>query len=320
MRASAAAAGERIPPWLSVTLGVVCTVVGAVLVLRPFASLALLVVAVVVWPAPSIVVVAVLVGVGLVVSGVLDGSGAVDVLPGPTARAVPAWVRVRWTPATTRRTPRITTRTPKTTATTSTVTSGHARARTPSTTDATPSATRVQRSTPPDRTPSNPSRTPATPSPTATSTATTTIEGAGHTTTATASARNTSPRATCGQRGGCGAPGPGSSPRSGERPATSSVTPRTTAPTATAITRRASDANGRRTRAAPTSAHTTPSVTDTHGGTLSPAAAADARILAPRRLTPRTYRARCRSARRPPSARDVDADARSGTAPGTFAA
>jgi uncharacterized membrane protein HdeD (DUF308 family) len=121
MRASAAAAGERVPPWVSVTLGVVCTVVGAVLVLRPFASLALLVVAVVVgavvlgvtelvggrspdrgddrrapraprwphvarglvflalavavvaWPAPSIVVVAVLVGVGLVVAGVLDG-------------------------------------------------------------------------------------------------------------------------------------------------------------------------------------------------------------------------------------------------------
>ena len=48
MRASAAAAGERVPPWVSVTLGVVCTVVGAVLVLRPFASLALLVVAVVV--------------------------------------------------------------------------------------------------------------------------------------------------------------------------------------------------------------------------------------------------------------------------------
>ncbi|UKJ66042.1 DUF308 domain-containing protein [Cellulosimicrobium cellulans] len=121
MRASAAAAGERVPPWVSVALGVVCTVVGAVLVLRPFASLALLVVAVVVgavvlgvtelvggrtpgrgdgpgaprgprwphvvrglvfltlavavvvWPAPSIVVVAVLVGVGLVVAGVLDG-------------------------------------------------------------------------------------------------------------------------------------------------------------------------------------------------------------------------------------------------------
>ncbi len=48
MRASAAAAGERVPPWVSVTLGVVCTVVGAVLLLRPFASLALLVVAVVV--------------------------------------------------------------------------------------------------------------------------------------------------------------------------------------------------------------------------------------------------------------------------------
>ncbi|MGN7702280.1 lipase family protein [Cellulosimicrobium sp. 22601] len=47
-RASAAAAGERVPPWVSVTLGVVCAVVGAVLVLRPFASLALLVVAVVV--------------------------------------------------------------------------------------------------------------------------------------------------------------------------------------------------------------------------------------------------------------------------------
>lgn len=121
MRASAAAAGERVPPWVSVALGVVCALVGAGLVLRPFASLALLVVAVVVgavvlgvtelvggrspdrgdepgaprsprwphvarglvflalagavvvWPAPSIVVVAVLVGVGLVVAGVLDG-------------------------------------------------------------------------------------------------------------------------------------------------------------------------------------------------------------------------------------------------------
>ncbi|WP_454728228.1 lipase family protein [Cellulosimicrobium protaetiae] len=81
MRASAAAAGERIPPWLSVTLGVVCTVVGAVLVLRPFASLALLVVAVV---------------VGAVVLGVTElvGSRSPDRGDDPGAPRAPRWPHV----------------------------------------------------------------------------------------------------------------------------------------------------------------------------------------------------------------------------------
>ncbi|WP_083259971.1 lipase family protein [Cellulosimicrobium cellulans] len=119
-------ADSRVPPAVPVALGVVCTVLGAFVVLRPFASLALLVAVVVVgavvlgvaelvgesgpsrpgdvpaarrrrfrgargvaflalalavllWPGPSLVVVTVLVGLGLVVAGALDvGEGLLE--------------------------------------------------------------------------------------------------------------------------------------------------------------------------------------------------------------------------------------------------
>lgn len=83
MRASAAAAGERVPPWVSVTLGVVCALVGAAVVLRPFASLALLVVAVAVG--------AVVLGVTELVAGRLPDRGDE---PGPGAPQPPRWPHV----------------------------------------------------------------------------------------------------------------------------------------------------------------------------------------------------------------------------------
>ncbi|MGN6239914.1 MAG: lipase family protein [Cellulosimicrobium cellulans] len=86
MRASAAAAAERVPPWVSVTLGVVCTLVGAGLVLRPFASLALLVVAVVVG--------AVVLGVTELVGG-RSPDRADESRPGaPDAPRAPGWPHV----------------------------------------------------------------------------------------------------------------------------------------------------------------------------------------------------------------------------------
>jgi uncharacterized membrane protein HdeD (DUF308 family) len=136
LRARLRDAGDRVPPWVSALLGTVCVVVGAVVVLRPFASLALLVVAVVVgsvvlgvaelvgdrpttgevaasasrwspvlrvaraltflalaaavalWPGPSLLVVTILVGIGLVVSG------ALDVLEGMLARGTERWTLV----------------------------------------------------------------------------------------------------------------------------------------------------------------------------------------------------------------------------------
>ncbi|MFF2268289.1 lipase family protein [Cellulosimicrobium cellulans] len=86
MRSSAAAAGERVPPWVSVTLGVVCTVVGAVLVLRPFASLALLVVAVVVG--------AVVLGVTELVGGRSPDRGDESGPGAPDAPRAPGWPHV----------------------------------------------------------------------------------------------------------------------------------------------------------------------------------------------------------------------------------
>ncbi|MDF9875606.1 lipase family protein [Cellulosimicrobium cellulans] len=83
MRASAAAAGERVPPWVSVALGVVCALVGAAVVLRPFASLALLVVAVVVG--------AVVLGVTELVTGRSPDRGDE---PGPGAPRAPRWPHV----------------------------------------------------------------------------------------------------------------------------------------------------------------------------------------------------------------------------------
>ncbi|MET7133057.1 DUF308 domain-containing protein [Cellulosimicrobium sp. MI9406] len=123
--------GDRLPPWAAVVLGAAATALGAAVVLRPFASLAVLVVAVVaafvvlgvvelvgdggttpdargpralrvvrgllflalavavlVWPAPTIGVVALLVGVGLVVSGVLD------VVDGVRSSGTDRWARV----------------------------------------------------------------------------------------------------------------------------------------------------------------------------------------------------------------------------------
>ncbi|UTT59350.1 lipase family protein [Cellulosimicrobium cellulans] len=123
--------GDRLPPWAAVVLGAAATALGAAVVLRPFASLAVLVVAVVaafavlgvaelvgdggapsdargaralrvvrgvlflalavavlVWPAPTIAVVAVLVGVGLVVAGVLD------VVDGVRSSGTDRWARV----------------------------------------------------------------------------------------------------------------------------------------------------------------------------------------------------------------------------------
>nr|WP_167405807.1 lipase family protein [Sphaerisporangium cinnabarinum] len=131
-------ARDRVPPWAVITVGAVCALLGAAVVLRPFASLALLVVAVVagalvlgvaelvgggaderttalsggararprrlrlvrgglflalavavvLWPAPSIVVVALLVGAGLVVAGLLDA------LEGVRSAGVDRWTRV----------------------------------------------------------------------------------------------------------------------------------------------------------------------------------------------------------------------------------
>ncbi len=123
--------GDRLPPWVAVVLGAAATALGAAVVLRPFASLAVLVVAVVaafvvlglvelvgdggttpdargpralrvvrgllflalavavlVWPAPTIGVVALLVGVGLVVAGVLD------VVDGVRSSGTDRWARV----------------------------------------------------------------------------------------------------------------------------------------------------------------------------------------------------------------------------------
>lgn len=123
--------GDRLPPWAAVVLGAAATALGAAVVLRPFASLAVLVVAVVaafvalgvvelvgdggttpdargpralrvvrgllflalavavlVWPAPTIGVVALLVGVGLVVAGVLD------VVDGVRSSGTERWARV----------------------------------------------------------------------------------------------------------------------------------------------------------------------------------------------------------------------------------
>lgn len=127
--------GDRLPPGVAVVLGGAATVLGAAVVLRPFASLAVLVVAVVaafvvlgvaelvgelggddgapsdargaralrvvrgvlflalavavlVWPAPTIAVVAVLVGVGLVVAGLLD------VVDGVRSSGTDRWARV----------------------------------------------------------------------------------------------------------------------------------------------------------------------------------------------------------------------------------
>lgn len=123
--------GDRLPPWAAVVLGAAATALGAAVVLRPFASLAVLVVAVVaafavlgvaelvgdggappdargpralravrgllflalavavlVWPAPTIGVVALLVGVGLVVAGVLD------VVDGVRSSGTDRWARV----------------------------------------------------------------------------------------------------------------------------------------------------------------------------------------------------------------------------------
>ncbi|MDQ8042051.1 lipase family protein [Cellulosimicrobium funkei] len=131
-------ARDRVPPWAVITVGAVCVLLGAAVVLRPFASLALLVVAVVagalvlgvaeladgavderttapgsggparprglrfargglflalavavvLWPAPSIVVVALLVGASLVVAGLLD------VLGGVRSAGIDRWSRV----------------------------------------------------------------------------------------------------------------------------------------------------------------------------------------------------------------------------------
>lgn len=86
MRASAAAAGERVPPWVLVTLGVVCTVVGAALVLRPFASLALLVVAVVVG--------ATVLGVTELVAGRSPDRGGESAPRAPGAPRAPRWPHV----------------------------------------------------------------------------------------------------------------------------------------------------------------------------------------------------------------------------------
>ncbi|MFF2833539.1 lipase family protein [Cellulosimicrobium cellulans] len=86
MRASAAAAGERVPPWVLVTLGVVCTVVGAALVLRPFASLALLVVAVVVG--------ATVLGVTELVAGRSPDRGGESAPRAPGAPRTPRWPHV----------------------------------------------------------------------------------------------------------------------------------------------------------------------------------------------------------------------------------
>lgn len=47
VRTASQRAQERLPPWVQVTLGVVCAALGALVVLRPFASLAVLVVAIV---------------------------------------------------------------------------------------------------------------------------------------------------------------------------------------------------------------------------------------------------------------------------------
>ena len=123
--------GDRLPPWAAVVLGAAATALGAAVVLRPFASLAVLVVAVVaafavlgvaelvgdggappdargpralrvvrglrflahavavrVWPAPPLGVVALLVGVGLVVAGVLD------VVDGVRSSGTDRWARV----------------------------------------------------------------------------------------------------------------------------------------------------------------------------------------------------------------------------------
>ncbi|MHA7618945.1 lipase family protein [Cellulosimicrobium cellulans] len=123
--------GDRLPPWVAVVLGAAATALGAAVVLRPFASLAVLVVAVVaafvvlglvelvgdggttpdargpralrvvrgllflalavavlVWPAPTIGVVALLVGVGLVIAGVLD------VVDGVRSSGTDRWARV----------------------------------------------------------------------------------------------------------------------------------------------------------------------------------------------------------------------------------
>ncbi|MGA4778372.1 lipase family protein [Cellulosimicrobium sp. AB352] len=123
--------GDRLPPWAAVVLGAAATALGAAVVLRPFASLAVLVVAVVaafavlgvaelvgdggappdargpralrvvrgllflalavavlVWPAPTSGVVALLVGVGLVVAGVLD------VVDGVRSSGTDRWARV----------------------------------------------------------------------------------------------------------------------------------------------------------------------------------------------------------------------------------
>lgn len=123
--------GDRLPPWAAVVLGAAASALGAAVVLRPFASLAVLVVAVVaafvvlgvvelvgdggttpdargpralrvvrgllflalavavlVWPAPTIGVVALLVGVGLVVAGVLD------VVDGVRSSGTDRWARV----------------------------------------------------------------------------------------------------------------------------------------------------------------------------------------------------------------------------------
>lgn len=132
VRAALRGAGERVPPWALVSLGVVCAALGALVVLRPFASLALLVVAVV---AGAVVLgvtelvgdvrarrtdahrggwfrlargvlflllaVAVLLwpGASIAVVAVLVGvglvvAGAVDVLEGVRSRGVDRWARV----------------------------------------------------------------------------------------------------------------------------------------------------------------------------------------------------------------------------------
>lgn len=137
LRARRRDARYRLPPWVSVVLGTTCVLLGAVAVLRPFASLALLVVmvvagavllgvaelvgdrrvasqdpgapggrprpglrvaraltffalagAVALWPGPSLLVVTVLVGVGLLAAGVLD------VLEGMVERGVERWTLV----------------------------------------------------------------------------------------------------------------------------------------------------------------------------------------------------------------------------------
>lgn len=94
IRASVADAGTRLPPAVTITVGVVCALLGAAVVLRPFASLALLVVA--------IVAGAVVLGVAELVGDddpAATGSAARDPGAGRTRRAAHAVGRPRWTRA-----------------------------------------------------------------------------------------------------------------------------------------------------------------------------------------------------------------------------